>query len=365
MRIKFNRLDRSYLKYKEAYDKKALEILGSGWYTLGNEVKAFEKAFSEFVGINYCVGVNSGLDALTLAVRALNIGPGDEVIVPANTFIATVLGITENGAIPVFVEPDEFYNIDADRIEAKITERTKAILVVHLYGQPANMLKIKMIADQYQLYLIEDCAQSHGAKVNGVMTGNFGDLGCFSFYPTKGIGAFGDAGAIVCKDSQLKERLEMLRNYGSRTKYVHEVKGFNSRLDEIQAGLLSIRLSHYQGMLKERNELVERYLKGIYNDKVKLPKIRAQVESVWHLFVLEVENRDLFQQELASQGIETQIHYPIPPHLQTAYAELGHELGDFPVTESLAEHVISLPLYEGMLPDEIDHIIQVINSYTG
>lgn len=242
MKINFNQLDRGYQKYKAEYDQAVISTLESGWYILGSKVAKFEEEFAGFIGSRYCVGLNSGLDALILAFRALEIGDGDEVIVPANTFIASVLGITENGAKPVFVEPDEFYNIDAEKIEEAITDKTKAILVVHLYGQAANMNRIKEIADKHGLYLLEDCAQSHGARFAGRMTGSWGDIGCFSFYPTKNIGAFGDGGAIVTDNKEVYEKIKMLRNYGSRIKYHHEILGLNSRLDEIQAALLSVKL---------------------------------------------------------------------------------------------------------------------------
>ncbi len=365
MRVKFNRLDRSYLKYKEQYDNVAIKTLQSGWYTLGKRTKKFEEEFAAFLGVDYCVGVNSGLDALILAFRALRIGKGNEVIVPANTFIASVIGITENGATPIFVEPDEYYNLDADKIEASITERTKAILVVHLYGQGANMEKIKAIAEKHKLYLVEDCAQSHGAKVGGLMTGSWGDIGCFSFYPTKGIGAFGDAGAIVCKNKKLKESLEKLRNYGSTTKYIHEVIGINSRLDELQAGLLSIRLFHYEEALEERRQLASMYLENIDNKKILLPQVREKCNPVWHLFVIQVDDREKFQEHLSSNGIETMVHYPIPPHLSRGYEYLGYGQGEFPISEKLAKHIISLPLYEGMKLEEINFVIEAVNKYKG
>ena len=264
------------------------------------------------------MGVNSGLDALILAVRALNIGYGDEVIVPANTYIATVLGITENRATPVFVEPDEYYNLDADKIEEKITNKTKAIMVVHLYGQAANMKKIQDIAAKYNLYLLEDCAQSHGAKFEGKTTGTFGDIGCFSFYPTKNLGAFGDGGAIVTNNEKIADKIRMLRNYGSRRKYYNEIEGVNSRLDEMQAALLNVKLSHYIELRSEREKIAQKYLNEIKNPKIILPKIRKGAEHVWHLFVVQTENRDKLQNYLNENGIGTQIHYPIPPHLSEA-----------------------------------------------
>ena len=363
MKINFNQLDRGYHKYKSEYDQAAIEVLESGWYILGDRGIRFEKEFANFMGSQYCVGLNSGLDALILAFRSLEIGVGDEVIVPANTYIASVLGITENKATPVFVEPDEFYNLDADKIEAKITNRTKAILVVHLYGQAANMKKIKEIADKHNLYLVEDCAQSHGARYEDKISGTWGDIGCFSFYPTKNMGAFGDSGAIVTNNDQIYEKMKMIRNYGSKVKYHNEILGINSRLDEIQASLLSVKLSHYNELRIERESIAKRYLCGIINKNIELPSVRNKAEHVWHLFVVKVQNRDKLQTYLNESGIGTQAHYPIPPHLAKAYGYLKYKNGDFPIPENYANTVVSLPLYEGMTDEEVDYVIQIINKY--
>ena len=365
MKINFNELKRGYEKYKEEYNKAVINVLESGWYILGENVEKFETNFSQFIGSKYCVGVNSGLDALILAVRVLNIGYGDEVIVPANTYIATVLGITENRATPVFVEPDEYYNLDADKIEEKITDKTKAIMVVHLYGQASNMKKIQDIATKYNLYLLEDCAQSHGAKFEGRTTGTFGDVGCFSFYPTKNLGAFGDGGAIVTDDEEIANKIRMLRNYGSKKKYYNEIEGVNSRLDEVQAALLNVKLSHYDELRTEREKIAQKYLKEIKNPEIILPKIREGAEHVWHLFVVQTDNRDKFQNYLSEHGIGTQIHYPIPPHLSGAYKYLGYKVGDFPITEKQADSVLSLPIYDGMTNEEAEYVIKVINEYKG
>ncbi|WP_084244384.1 DegT/DnrJ/EryC1/StrS family aminotransferase [Planomicrobium okeanokoites] len=363
MKVNFNQLDRGYYKYKKEYDEAAISVLESGWYVLGKNVLEFEKEFSSYVGSKYCVGVNSGLDALILAFRALDIGIGDEVIVPANTYIASVLAVTENGASPIFVEPDEFYNLDADKIEAEITPQTKAILVVHLYGQASNMRQIKEIADKHGLYLIEDCAQSHGAKFDETMTGAWGDIGCFSFYPTKNVGAFGDAGAIVTDSIEISEKIEMLRNYGSKVKYKNEILGVNSRLDEIQASLLRVKLSHYSELKKERRNIATKYLEGINNSKISLPQVRTSAENVWHLFIIQSEEREKLQVYLQEMGVATQIHYPIPPHLSEAYDYLGYKLGDFPITEKYASTVLSLPLFEGMTEEEIEFVIDTVNNY--
>jgi dTDP-4-amino-4,6-dideoxygalactose transaminase len=363
MIINPNLLERGYLKYKNEYDKAVLNVLESGWYILGKEVERFENKFKEYIGSSYCVGLNSGLDALILALRSLDIKSGDEVIVPANTYIASVLAITENGATPIFIEPDEFYNIDVNKIEDAITERTKAILVVHLYGQAANMKKIKETSVKHNLFLIEDCAQSHGAKFDNKMTGTWGDVGCFSFYPTKNIGAFGDAGAIVTDNEEIYGKIHMLRNYGSKIKYQNELLGVNSRLDELQAAILNVKLSHYNELKVERIKLAELYLSKINNPKVTMPTIRIGAETVWHLFVVQTNNRDGFQEYLKSNGIGTQIHYPIPPHLSKAYEYLGFKKGDFTITEKFAETLISLPLYDCMTYEEIMYVIEKINRY--
>ncbi|NLK72536.1 MAG: DegT/DnrJ/EryC1/StrS family aminotransferase [Clostridiales bacterium] len=362
MEIKFNQLIRGYQKFKDEYDKAAISVLESGWYVMGKELERFEYKFAEFIGSKYCVGLNSGLDALRLAFRALNIGEGDEVIVPANTFIASVLGITENGATPVFVEPDEFYNLDTELIEEKITGKTKAILAVHLYGQAANMTILSKISSKYNLYLIEDCAQSHGARYEGKMTGTWGAISCFSFYPTKNLGAFGDSGAIVTDNEEINEKIKMLRNYGSKIKYHNEILGINSRLDEMQAALLYVKLKHYDELRLEREMIAKKYLDGINNENIILPTIRNAAEHVWHLFVIRSRKRNEVQSYLANKGIETRIHYPIPPHLSEAYGYLGHKAGDFPVTEDYANTVLSLPLYEGMTDEEIDYVIKTIND---
>ena len=363
MKINFNQLDRGYKKFKSEYDKAAIEALESGWYILGKKVEEFESNFSSFIGSKYCVGVNSGLDALILSIRALNIKEGDEVIVPANTYIATVLGITENKATPVFVEPDEYYNLDSDKIEEKITNKTKAIIAVHLYGQSANMKKIKEISDKHNLLLIEDCAQSHGAKFEGKTTGIWGDIGCFSFYPTKNIGAFGDGGAIVTDKKEIYEKMKMLRNYGSKVKYENEIEGVNSRLDEIQAALLSVKLRYYKELRREREYIANRYLNEIKNPLIKLPKTRKNSEHVWHLFVIKTENRDKLQKYLLDNEIGTQIHYPIPPHLSKTYEYLSYKKGDFSITEEYSETILSLPLFEGMTDQEIDYVIKIINKF--
>lgn len=363
MQIKCNVLDRQFQMYQQEYEEAALRVLRSGWYVLGNEVKQFEEEFAAFTGRKYCVGLNSGLDALIMSVRALGIGKGDEVIVQANTYIATVLGITENGATPVFVEPDQYYNIDAEKIEEAITDKTKAIMVVHLYGQASNMNKIVKIAQKHDLPIIEDCAQSHGACFDGKMTGSFGISGCFSFYPTKNLGAFGDAGAIVTDDKDFADKIRMMRNYGSKIKYHNEIVGINSRLDEMQAALLRVKLTHMDELNQERVVLADRYTKGITNTNIIKPEIREKANSIFHQYVIRCKNRDELQKYLAEHEIQTQIHYPIPPHLAECYEYLGHKEGEYPLTESYANEMLSLPLYTGMTWDEQDYVIRTLNDF--
>lgn len=365
MKIDLAVLNRQFQMHQVEYEEAALRVLRSGWYIMGPELNALEEEFAAYTGAKYCVGLNSGLDALTLAVRALDIGSGDEVIVPANTYIATVLGATANGAKPVLVEPDEFYNLDADKIEAAVTSRTKAIMVVHLYGQAANMPKIMAVAEKYKLTVIEDCAQSHGANYGETMTGRFGTIGCFSFYPTKNMGAFGDSGAIVTDDEQLDEKIRMLRNYGSKVKYQNELAGVNSRLDEIQAALLRVKLKHLPELNEERKQIAKCYLEGIKNPLIQLPKLRDGAEHVYHQFVVRNKERDKFKAYLKENGIDTVIHYPIPPHLAECYKDLEYSIGDYPLAEQYADEVLSLPIFNGMGKDEIAYVISVCNEYKG
>lgn len=363
MQILANRLDRGFELHQREYEKKALEILRSGWYVLGEEVKHFENEFAAYVGAKYCVGLASGLDALWIAFRVLGIGDGDEVIVPANTYIASVMGISINGATPVLVEPDEYFNIDADRIQEAITEKTKAILVVHLYGQAANMNRILEIAHKNNLLVVEDCAQSHGARYEGKVTGTFGDIGCFSFYPSKNLGAFGDAGAIVTNNQEIEKKIRIFRNYGSEKRYYNEVVGANSRLDELQAGLLRVKLHYLDELQNERIQICTRYSQEIHNPKIKIPHVRENATTVWHQFVIMCAERDKLILYLNQQGIGSIIHYPIPPHLSQAYKYLGYRKGDFPITETYADQVLSLPLYNGMTKDELDYVIEKINLF--
>ena len=363
MKIMPNRMDRGFYRYQDKFEKKALDVLRSGWYVLGKEVAAFEEEFADYTGAKYCVGLASGLDALWLAFRVLNIKEGDEVIVQGNTYIASVMGITINGATPVFVEPDDYYQINPAKIEEKITDRTKAVLVVHLYGQASDMAPIVELCKKYKLRLVEDCAQSHGACFNGKMTGTFGDIGCFSFYPSKNLGAFGDGGAIVTDDEQIAKDMKVYRNYGSEKRYYNKVVGTNSRLDEIQAGLLRVRLSHLDDLTEEKRRIAARYFKELHNDKILLPRFIEGSTHVYHQFVVRCKERDELIAYLDEKEIGTIIHYPIPPHLAEAYRYLGFKEGDFPMTERLAKEVLSIPMYNGMTEEEQTYIIDAINGF--
>ena len=363
MKIMPNRLDLGFFKYQEEFEAKALEVLRSGWYVLGKEVSSFEEEFAAYVGAKHCVGLANGLDALWLSFRVLGIGAGDEVIVPANTYIASVMGITINGATPVFVEPDEFYNIAPTKIEEKITDKTKAILVVHLYGLACMMDMVTALCKKYDLRLVEDCAQSHGATFNGKMTGTFGDFGCFSFYPSKNLGCYGDGGAIVTDSEELAAAMKMYRNYGSEKRYYNKVVGANSRLDELQAGLLRVKLTHMQELTDERTALAERYHAELKNPKLVLPKTREGCTHVWHQYIIRCEERDRLIDHLNERDIGTIIHYPIPPHLSEAYAYLGFHEGDFPITERYAKTVLSIPMYNGMTEADQEAVINALNAF--
>ena len=363
MKIMPNRMDRGFYRYQQEFEDKALEVLRSGWYVLGGEVSSFEEEFAAYTGGQYCVGLASGLDALWIAFRLLGIGKGDEVIVQGNTYIASVMGITMNGATPVFCEPDDYYEIDTDKIENLITERTKAILVVHLYGMASRMDKIVALCKKHNLKLVEDCAQSHGACFNGQMTGTFGDVGCFSFYPSKNLGAFGDAGAIVTNDETLAKEFRIFRNYGSEKRYYNKVVGANSRLDELQAGLLRVRLSHMEELTEEKRKIAERYSREICNEKIRLPRVIDGATCVWHQYVIRCEERDRLIDYLNEREIGTIIHYPVPPHLAEAYQYLGHREGFLPITEHLAKTVLSIPIYNGMTEEEQTCVIQALNEF--
>ena len=348
------------LELREAFDR----VLKSSWYIGGNEDSRFEQAFAEYCGVRYCIGCGNGLDALILILKALGIGKGDEVIVPSNTYIATALAVTYAGAIPVFVEPDSAtYNIDPCKIEAQITSRTKAIIPVHLYGQPCDMDPIMVIANRFNLYVVEDCAQAHGAVYKGRRVGTFGIASGFSFYPGKNLGALGDAGAVVTNDRELAAKIRALGNYGSDYKYHHIYRGNNSRLDELQAAFLSAKLPHLDQMNEERRKIANKYMMGIMNSEIILPVIKDNVEPVWHIFSIRCERRDELGKHLNEKGISTNKHYPIPMHLQECYKDLGYRKGDFSIAEIISTTQLSIPMYYGMTDQEIQYVIDVINQF--
>lgn len=356
-------LKRTLDLYKEEYEEAALRALNSGWYILGKEMEDFEQQFAEYMGVKHCVALNSGTDALILAFRAIGLGPGDEVICPAGAYIASVIGITENGGTPVFVDMDDHMEIDANAIKTKITNRTKAILPVHLFGQCSRMDKIVEISKKYNLILLEDCAQCHGSTFNGQLAGTFGDIGCFSFYPTKPLGAFGDAGAIITNNDELAEKVRLLRNYGSKVKYHNEINGVNSRMDEIQAAILKVGLKHMDEGNKERRDQAHMYMDGMKNPKVIIPPVYKEIYHVYHLFPVLVEDRDGFQEYLSQNGIKTQVHYPIPPYVAECYKDWGYAWSDFPNAERYAKQEVSLPIYAGLPDEEVQYVIDVINRY--
>ena len=334
------------------------------WYIGGNEDKEFEKAFAQYCDTEYCVGTGNGLDSLMLSLKALEIGQGDEVIVPSNTYIATALAVTYIGAKPVFVEPDiRTFNINPALIEATITEKTKAIMPVHLYGQACDMDPILEIAKKNNLFVIEDCAQAHGATYKGRKVGSFGDAAGFSFYPGKNLGAFGDAGAAVTSDKAVAEKIRALGNYGSDYKYHHIYKGNNSRLDEMQAAFLSAKLPHLDKINEERRRVANRYLNEITNSEIILPYVEEKCIPVWHIFGIRCKKRDKMESFLNERGIGTNKHYPIPMHLQECYKDLGYKKGDFPIAEEISETQLSIPMYYGMSDEEIQYVIDSINDF--
>lgn len=339
-------------------------VLSRSWYIGGPEDAAFEKAFAEYCGTKYCIGVGNGLDALMLTLKAKGIGEGDEVIVPSNTYIATALAVTYTGATPVFVEPDiQTFNIDPKRIEEKISSNTKAIMPVHLYGQACEMDPIIVIARKHNLYVIEDCAQAHGATYKGRKVGTFGDAAGFSFYPGKNLGALGDAGAVVTNDKELADRIRALGNYGSDYKYHHIYQGNNSRLDEIQAAFLSVKLPHLERMNAYRRRIAEIYSKGIKHPDIILPYVNPETVPVWHIYGIRCKRAKELSAYLEANGIGINHHYPIPMHLQECYKNLNIEKGALPIAEEISETEISLPMYYGMTDEEIQTVIDTINEF--
>lgn len=340
------------------------EVVCNNWFIRGEKVREFEDAYAKYCGTEYCVGCGNGLDALYLLLRAYGIQEGDEVLVPSNTFIATALAVTYAGAIPVLVEPKKnTYTIEPALIEEKITHRTKAVIAVHLYGQIADMDQINQICKKYDLIVIEDAAQAHGATYKGKKAGNLGDAAGFSFYPGKNLGAMGDAGAVTTNNKEIAEKVRALANYGSDYKYHHIYTGTNSRLDEMQAAVLLVKLQNLDKWNKFRQKVAERYIKGITNKKITLPSVQKYGNHVWHIFALRLSERDDFEKYMKNHGIGTAIHYPIPIHLQKAYQDLKMKRGMLPIAEEISETEISIPMYYGITEDQIGYVIDVINRY--
>lgn len=365
MKIPFNDLEAGYVELGDELDAAYRRVMESGHYVLGPEVESFEAEFAAYCGVKHCVGVGNGLEAITLILRAYGIGPGDSVIVPANTYIATWLAVTHTGAEPIPVEPDEAsYNIDPRRVESSIKPSTRAIIAVHLYGQPADMDALAQIARKHKLLLVEDVAQAHGAKYKGRRAGSLGDAAAFSFYPTKNLGAIGDAGAVTTNDPALADRVRVLRNYGSRERYLNELPGFNSRLDELQAALLRVKLSRLDQWNSRRREIAQHYARRLAAVRqVALPHVASMSESVWHLFVVRSRSRDALQRHLQAKGIGTLIHYPIPPHRSGAYAKLAIPQNLFPITDALAGELLSLPIWAQMDVKNVETVAQTVADF--
>lgn len=364
MKIPFVSFDVMHKEIKNELSEAFRHVLDSNLFIGGSELEQFEKEYAEFCGTRYCVGCGNGLDALYLILSAYGIGEGDEVIVPSNTFIATALAVTRTGAKPVFVEPDPVsYTIDVSKLEEKITSRTKAVIAVHLYGMMADMDEIGALAANYHLKVVEDAAQSHGAEYKGRKAGSIGNAAGFSFYPGKNLGALGDAGAVTTNDEELACKVRMLGNYGSQLKYHHEYAGCNSRLDEMQAAFLRVKLKKLEQWNEDRNRTAERYLNEIHNDHLILPTKLNDRNHVWHIFAIRTEQRDRLKNYLEEHEIGTNIHYPIPMHLQKAYRSLNLREGEFPIAETISDTELSIPMYYGMKEEEVSYVVDVLNQY--
>lgn len=360
--VKFLDLHKINEQYREEIDRGIKRVLDSGWYLLGKEDETFEKNFARYCGVKHAIGVANGLDALKLIINAYGFGAGDEIIVPANTYIASILSISDNGCTPVLLEPDiNTYNINPDLIEEKITPKTKAIMVVHLYGQAVEMEKIWALAKKHGLKIIEDSAQAHGAVYQDKRVGNLGDASGFSFYPGKNLGCLGDGGAITTNDDELAQKIRALRNYGSHVKYHNIYKGYNSRLDEIQAAVLDVKLKGLDADNQKRREIAKFYLANIKNPSITLPEFKEDLSHVWHVFVVRTSKREELQKYLADNDIQTLIHYPIPPHKQEAYRE-WNDLS-YPVTEKIHEEILSLPISPVMAQEEIQKVAEAVNNF--
>jgi dTDP-4-amino-4,6-dideoxygalactose transaminase len=362
-KVQFVDLLRQYQDLKPEMDAAILRAVGRGDYILGEDTREFEKEFAAFNGAPYCVGVGDGTDALHLALLALGVGPGDEVIVPANTFIASPLAVSMSGAKPVLVDCEPVYHqIDPRAVEQALTPRTKAIMPVHLYGHPADLDPILQIARDRKLFVVEDAAQAHGATYHGRPCGTIGDIGCFSFYPGKNLGAYGDGGAIVTRDPALAEKVSLLRNYGQKVKYLHTLRGFNSRLDTVQAAILRVKLGRLSGWNEQRRKAAARYGELLAGSPLQLPKVAPKASPVWHLYVVQSPDRARLQKSLDQAGVGHGIHYPVPIHLQPAYHDLGHTAGSFPVAEALASRIISLPMFPEIREDELERVAAACHS---
>ena len=362
MKVPFATFDKMHGDIRAEIIQKFSEMYDAGWFIQGGECEAFEHEFADYCGAKYCVGMATGLDAIYLALKALNIGSGDEVIVPSNTFIATALAVSYVGARVILVDPDPTtYNIGGKGLEEALSDKTKAIIPVHLYGQPAQMDEVMAFARKHRLYVIEDCAQAHGATFKGQKVGTFGDIGCFSFYPGKNLGALGDGGAVITNNLELEQKIRSLGCYGSTVKYHHKYKGTNSRLDEVQAGWLRIKLRQLDKYNEERDAAAQKYLKGIQNPKITLPKVGQHCTHVWHIFPVMCETRDDFKAYLESKGIGTVCHYPIAIADQEAYAE--DNLPKLPLATKIAASELSLPMFVGITEEQIQYVIHVINAY--
>lgn len=362
--IPFVHFDVMHDQIKDELTRAFSDVLDANWFIMGRQLDAFEKEYAKWNGVEHCIGVSNGLDAIILSLRALGITQGDEVLIPSNTYIATALAVTNVGATPVFIEPRyETANINPDLIEASITNKTKAIIPVHLYGQACEMDAIMDIAERHGLYVIEDNAQAHGAKYADKKTGSWGHINATSFYPGKNLGALGDGGAITTNDPELADKVRVLRNYGSRVKYENEVIGYNNRLDELQAAFLRVKLKKLDEWTYERNRIADFYIEGFKDIEGLSPFDTSEgATSAYHLFVIKTENRERLQRHLTAQGINTLIHYPMPPHLQLCYKNLGYKKGDYPVAEYLSNNVLSLPLYIGMSSIEIEYVLNAIKN---
>ena len=365
MKVPFVSFETMHNEIREQLDSAYKRVMDSNYFIQGQACEKFEREFADYCGVKYCVGVGNGLDALMLILRAFEIGEGDEVIVPSNTYIATALAVSYVGAKPVFVEPEiSTFNINPELIEEKITDKTKAIIAVHLQGRPADMDRIRAIADRHNLKVIEDAAQAHGARYKGRKVGSLGNAAGFSFYPGKNLGALGDGGCVTTSDSIIADKVRCLRNYGSDYKYHNIYKGVNSRLDELQAALLSVKLKSLDKWNTERRRIAERYLNKINNPLIKLPQpSNSDFEHVYHVFVIRCDKRDELEKYLNDNGIGTLKHYPIPMHLQGAYKDLGLKEGDLPIAEEISKTVLSLPMYYGMTEEQVGYVINTISSY--